>query len=229
MAAIFTYAHAPGDRARDRRPARTEGDGTRADGVPHERGALGVSRSGAESGSSCASTACRFDEALDASRTNNVFTTHTSVPAGIDLFDAGLMYEYFGDYCRGCGHRFRSVAVARAWQPVRSAGEVLDGRFWPSTRPAFRNAVSRLHRADLAGNVAATSGRSFLSGKCRSRRSPTACTCRAGSTAISPPSTTSTLRRNGANSTMIRKSGTMIRTFRMKSCWKRTSGASVAW
>src|SRR5262249_18386090 len=28
-----------------------------------------------------------FEEALEASRTNNVFTTHTSVPAGIDVFD----------------------------------------------------------------------------------------------------------------------------------------------
>ena len=36
-----------------------------------------------------------FEEALEASRTNNVFTTHTPVPAGIDLFDAGLMCQYF--------------------------------------------------------------------------------------------------------------------------------------
>jgi len=28
-----------------------------------------------------------FDEALEATRSNNVFTTHTPVPAGIDLFD----------------------------------------------------------------------------------------------------------------------------------------------
>ncbi|HWR52590.1 MAG TPA: alpha-glucan family phosphorylase, partial [Bryobacteraceae bacterium] len=42
----------------------------------------------------------RFDEALEASRNNNVFTTHTSVPAGIDIFDSGLMWEYFNEYCR---------------------------------------------------------------------------------------------------------------------------------
>ena len=35
-----------------------------------------------------------FDEAFEACRSNNVFTTHTSVPAGIDLFDSGLLYEY---------------------------------------------------------------------------------------------------------------------------------------
>ncbi len=46
-----------------------------------------------------------FDQALEATRVSNVFTTHTSVPAGIDLFDSGLMYEYFSDYCREAGIR----------------------------------------------------------------------------------------------------------------------------
>src|SRR5205085_2266299 len=50
-----------------------------------------------------------FTEALDASRLNNVFTTHTSVPAGIDLFDAGLLYDYFGDYCSGAGIHFEEL------------------------------------------------------------------------------------------------------------------------
>ena len=40
-----------------------------------------------------------FEEALEATRASNVFTTHTPVPAGIDLFDPGLMYHYFKDYC----------------------------------------------------------------------------------------------------------------------------------
>jgi len=41
-----------------------------------------------------------FSEALEATRVNNVFTTHTPVPAGIDLFDPGLVYHYFNQYCR---------------------------------------------------------------------------------------------------------------------------------
>src|SRR6185436_18227926 len=44
-----------------------------------------------------------FEEALEASRPNNVFTTHTPVPAGIDLFDPGMIGYYFGDYCREAG------------------------------------------------------------------------------------------------------------------------------
>src|SRR5580700_7095458 len=50
-----------------------------------------------------------FDEALHASRSNNVFTTHTSVPAGIDRFDAGMMYEYFEDYCRDARIAFNDL------------------------------------------------------------------------------------------------------------------------
>src|SRR5690348_3263616 len=55
-----------------------------------------------------------FDEALEISRTNNVFTTHTSVPAGIDLFDPGLMYHYLHDYCDEIGIQFdQMMALGR--------------------------------------------------------------------------------------------------------------------
>src|SRR5215469_14230951 len=48
-----------------------------------------------------------FEEGLEASRTSNVFTTHTPVPAGIDLFDPGLMYHYFSEYCSEVGVDFQ--------------------------------------------------------------------------------------------------------------------------
>ena len=47
-----------------------------------------------------------FEEALEACRINNVFTTHTPVPAGIDLFDAGMMYFYFQEYCQNANIHF---------------------------------------------------------------------------------------------------------------------------
>ncbi len=40
-----------------------------------------------------------FYEALEATKTGNIFTTHTPVPAGIDLFPIDLMKKYFLDYC----------------------------------------------------------------------------------------------------------------------------------
>ena len=41
-----------------------------------------------------------FDEAREAVTGSNVFTTHTPVPAGNDVFPAGLMEKYFGSFCR---------------------------------------------------------------------------------------------------------------------------------
>lgn len=86
-----------------------------------------------------------FDEALDASRTNNVFTTHTSVPAGIDLFDSGLMWEYFGDYCRECGISFDQWLSLGRRNP-NDGQEPFSMAVAAVKMSAYRNAVSRLHR-----------------------------------------------------------------------------------
>ena len=68
-----------------------------------------------------------FDEAFEACRSNNVFTTHTSVPAGIDLFDPGLLYEYFGEYCRESGIPFDKFLALGRFRPGKSSGAVLHG------------------------------------------------------------------------------------------------------
>ena len=86
-----------------------------------------------------------FDEALAAARTSNVFTTHTPVPAGIDLFDPGLMYHYFSDYCSEVGIDFQQLmglGRRNSWDR--------DERFSMAVlalnTSSYRNAVSRLHR-----------------------------------------------------------------------------------
>ena len=86
-----------------------------------------------------------FAEAFDACRANNVFTTHTSVPAGIDLFDPGMLYEYFGDYCRESGIPFdQFVALGRT--NVSDPYERFSMAVAAIKTSAFRNAVSTLHR-----------------------------------------------------------------------------------
>ena len=40
----------------------------------------------------------RFEAALVATRAGNVFTTHTAVAAGFDLFDPALVEQYLGGY-----------------------------------------------------------------------------------------------------------------------------------
>jgi starch phosphorylase len=86
-----------------------------------------------------------FEEALEASRTNNIFTTHTSVPAGIDVFDAGLMYEYFQTYCREAGIAFDDFLSLGRRNP-QNAQEPFSMAILAFKTAAYRNAVSKLHR-----------------------------------------------------------------------------------
>src|SRR4029077_8691342 len=85
-----------------------------------------------------------FQEAQAATRVNNVFTTHTSVPAGIDLFDVGIMYEYFQDYCRETGIRFEELLELgrRSTDPQESFSMAIAA----IKTSSYRNAVSKLHR-----------------------------------------------------------------------------------
>lgn len=86
-----------------------------------------------------------FEEALEASRTNNVFTTHTPVPAGIDLFDSGLMYHYFHEYCDESGITFDQLMSLGRRNPS-SHDERFSMAVLALKTSAHRNAVSRLHR-----------------------------------------------------------------------------------
>jgi glycogen phosphorylase len=86
-----------------------------------------------------------FDEALEAARVSNVFTTHTPVPAGIDLFDPGLMYHYFSEFCAEVGIDFQQLMALGRRNPYDR-----DERFSMAVLAlnisSYRNAVSRLHR-----------------------------------------------------------------------------------
>ncbi len=86
-----------------------------------------------------------FAEALEASRNDNVFTTHTSVPAGIDIFDSGVMWEYFHDYCRGIGIEFEQLMGLGRRNP-QDTYERFSMALLAIKTSCFRNAVSRLHR-----------------------------------------------------------------------------------
>jgi starch phosphorylase len=86
-----------------------------------------------------------FLEALEAARAGNVFTTHTSVPAGIDLFPPEMMHEYFSRYCHETGIGFDDLmALGRVDAGNRS--EPFSMAILAMRTSGFRNAVSRLHR-----------------------------------------------------------------------------------
>jgi starch phosphorylase len=85
-----------------------------------------------------------FEEALEATRVNNIFTTHTPVPAGIDLFDPGMMYHVFNSYCRDAGIEFdRFMALGR--QNPYDRGERFSMAILALKTSNYRNAVSKLH------------------------------------------------------------------------------------
>lgn len=86
-----------------------------------------------------------YEEALEASRTNNVFTTHTPVPAGIDLFDGGLMREYFDEYCRQSGIRVEDL-LALGRHRGNDEQEPFSMAVCALRASAACNAVSVLHR-----------------------------------------------------------------------------------
>ncbi len=86
-----------------------------------------------------------FEQALEATRVSNVFTTHTSVPAGIDLFDSSLIYEYFDRYCREAGFPFEKL-LTLGRKNLQDPTERFSMAVLALKTSAFRNAVSRLHR-----------------------------------------------------------------------------------
>ena len=86
-----------------------------------------------------------YEEALEASRANNVFTTHTPVPAGIDLFDGGLVREYFHEYCRQSGIRFEDL-IGLGRHHAGNDQEPFSMAVCALHASAACNAVSVLHR-----------------------------------------------------------------------------------
>ena len=86
-----------------------------------------------------------FEEALETARTSNVFTTHTPVPAGIDLFDPGMMYHYFSAYCAEIGIDFQQL-MALGRRNVFDRDERFSMAVLALNTSSYRNAVSRLHR-----------------------------------------------------------------------------------
>jgi starch phosphorylase len=87
-----------------------------------------------------------FEEALEAMRTNNIFTTHTPVPAGIDLFDAGMMYQYFHGYCEEAGIDFDHLMALGRRNP-QDRSEPFSMAILALNASSHRNAVSVLHRS----------------------------------------------------------------------------------
>jgi starch phosphorylase len=85
-----------------------------------------------------------FAEAWEATRESNVFTTHTCVPAGIDLFDGGLVWDYLQEFCRAGGITIEQLfTIGR--KNTHDSSERFSMAVAAMNTSAFRNAVSLLH------------------------------------------------------------------------------------
>ncbi len=85
-----------------------------------------------------------FAEAREAVHASSVFTTHTPVPAGIDVFDRPLMEKYLGSYLLSLGLSFD--ALVNVGIPVKSPGEGFNMAVTALKNATKCNAVSQLHR-----------------------------------------------------------------------------------
>ena len=85
-----------------------------------------------------------FREALEAVRAGSVFTTHTPVLAGFDLFAPELMEKYFGDYLQEARiSRDELLALGRA--NASDPREAFNMAVLALRTSAYTNGVSKLH------------------------------------------------------------------------------------
>jgi starch phosphorylase len=87
-----------------------------------------------------------FDSALELVAANTIFTTHTPVPAGHDIFDYTLMERYFGHQVKALGLDMEKL-FSLGSSPDSQGGFNMTSLALRGSR--FRNGVSRIH-----GNVA---------------------------------------------------------------------------
>jgi len=86
-----------------------------------------------------------FDVALTATRSGNLFTTHTAVAAGFDLFSPELMEQYLGRYSQDeLGLSMRDLLALGRRDP-HDAGEPFNMAYLAIRGSGAVNGVSRLH------------------------------------------------------------------------------------
>lgn len=85
-----------------------------------------------------------FKEALAATRAGNLFTTHTAVPAGFDLFSPSLMGQYLGKYSQKLGITFNELLALGRKNPG-DANEFFNMAYLAMRGSGAVNGVSRLH------------------------------------------------------------------------------------
>ncbi len=85
-----------------------------------------------------------FDEAREVVSATNVFTTHTPVPAGIEVFSVQLIEKYLKDYCSCMGISVNEL-LALGRQDSNNTNEQFSMAVLALRLAAYSNGVSKLH------------------------------------------------------------------------------------
>ena len=86
-----------------------------------------------------------FQEAREAVYVSNLFTTHTPIPAGIDVFERSLLTSYMGDYVQSLGLSMESL-LAMGSEDSRP-NDQFNMAVFALKSSAMTNGVSALHKA----------------------------------------------------------------------------------
>ncbi|MGQ9646104.1 MAG: alpha-glucan family phosphorylase [Thermodesulfobacteriota bacterium] len=86
-----------------------------------------------------------FPEAREAVYCSSAFTTHTPVPAGIDVFDQSLIVSLMGEYLRSTGISIETF-MAMGTPDGQSTGKSFNMAVMALKNTARTNGVSRLHQ-----------------------------------------------------------------------------------
>jgi starch phosphorylase len=89
-------------------------------------------------------TGLAFNAALAATRCGNLFTTHTAVAAGFDVFSPELIEQYLGRYAQDLGLSLPGF-LALGRRDARDAGEAFNMAYLAFRGSGAVNAVSELH------------------------------------------------------------------------------------
>ncbi len=89
-------------------------------------------------------TGIRFEEACEATKAGNIFTTHTPVPAGIDWFPPDLVNYYFSNYYDELGVSAETFLGLGRANPTNTNSE-FSPALLALRLSAMRNGVSQLH------------------------------------------------------------------------------------
>jgi glycogen phosphorylase len=84
-----------------------------------------------------------FADAIEIVKTSNLFTTHTPVAAGIDVFENGFVERYLSSYCKKIGISIKELLDLGHEYPDSSG---FNMAVFAIRMSAYINAVSKLHR-----------------------------------------------------------------------------------